>query len=128
MPYLIPAAYLPMLHFQQQMQHMLYAPLPVYGAVLMNADGTPSLQPIPTIFTQQQIRMAAAGAGTGTGPAAAAGVAATPNAQEIAARDQRRAASLWLLMKLAFGVYLFSQNGSIERIVLLHIAALVIFL
>ncbi|KAF9286239.1 hypothetical protein BGZ68_003078 [Mortierella alpina] len=127
MPYLIPAAYLPMLHFQQQMQHMQYAPLPVYGAVLMNADGTPSLQPIPTIFTQQQIRMAAAGAGTGTGPAAATGVAATPNAQEIAARDQRRAASLWLLMKLAFGVYLFSQNGSIERIVLLHIAALVIF-
>ncbi|KAF9954530.1 hypothetical protein BGZ72_004503 [Mortierella alpina] len=131
MPYLIPAAYLPMLHFQQQMQHMQhmqYAPLPVYGAVLMNADGTPSLQPIPTIFTPQQIRMAAAGAGAGTGPAAAPGVAATPNAQEIAARDQRRAASLWLLMKLAFGVYLFSQNGSIERIVLLHIAALVIFL
>ncbi|KAF9987353.1 hypothetical protein BGZ75_000710 [Mortierella antarctica] len=128
MPYLIPAAYLPMLHFQQQMQHMQYAPMPVYGAVLMNADGTPSLQPIPTIFTTQQIRMAAAGTGAGTGQAAAAGVAGAPNAQEIAARDQRRAASLWLLMKLAFGVYLFSQNGSIERIVLLHIAALVIFL
>ncbi|KAF9952614.1 hypothetical protein BGZ70_000553 [Mortierella alpina] len=107
MPYLIPAAYLPMLHFQQQMQHMQYAPLPVYGA---------------------QIRMAAAGAGAGTGQAAVAGAAGAPNAQEIAARDQRRAASLWLLMKLAFGVYLFSQNGSIERIVLLHIAALVIFL
>ncbi|KAF9575931.1 PRP38 pre-mRNA processing factor 38 domain-containing protein B [Mortierella alpina] len=128
MPYLIPAAYLPMLHFQQHMQHMPYAPLPLYGAVLMNADGTPSLQPIPTIFTPQQIRMAAAGAAPGTAQAAVAGVAGAPNAQEIAARDQRRAASLWLLMKLAFGVYLFSQNGSIERIVLLHIAALVIFL
>ncbi|KAF9134052.1 hypothetical protein BGW39_008271 [Mortierella sp. 14UC] len=62
--------------------------------------------------------------------AGAAVAADTPqqNAQEIAARDQRRAASLWLLMKLAFGIYLFGQNGSIERIVLLHIAALVIFL
>ncbi|KAF9907986.1 hypothetical protein EC991_010334 [Linnemannia zychae] len=49
-------------------------------------------------------------------------------AQDQAARGQRRAASLWLLLKLAFGVYLFSQNGSIERIVLLHIAALIIFL
>ncbi|KAG0207449.1 hypothetical protein BGX28_001330 [Mortierella sp. GBA30] len=113
MPYLIPAAYLPMLHLQQ-MQMQMYAPL-----LLMNPDGTPSLQHIP-VFTAQQAQMAAA---PGTGPGSP-----ERNAQEIAARDQRRAASLWLLMKLAFGVYLFSQNGSIERIVLLHIAALIIFL
>lgn len=59
---------------------------------------------------------------------AGAAVAPEGNAQDQAARGQRRAASLWLLLKLAFGVYLFSQNGSIERIVLLHIAALIIFL
>lgn len=60
--------------------------------------------------------------------AGAAAVAPEGNAQDQVARGQRRAASLWLLLKLAFGVYLFSQNGSIERIVLLHIAALIIFL
>jgi hypothetical protein len=102
-----------MLHFQQQMQQ-------TYGHVHILPDGTPflpSLQNINNPIADQ--------ARTGTAVAAD-----TPqqNAQEIAARDQRRAASLWLLMKLAFGVYLFGQNGSIERLVLLHIVALVIFL
>jgi hypothetical protein len=60
---------------------------------------------------------------------AGAAIAPEGNAQDqAAARGQRRAASLWLLLKLAFGVYLFSHNGSIERIVLLYVAALVIFL
>ncbi|KAF9356816.1 hypothetical protein BGX34_009739 [Mortierella sp. NVP85] len=120
MPYLVPAAYLPMLHQQQCMQQTrFFAPYPYYGAVMMNADGMPYLQPVPAAFMGDHTRAA-----TGDGVAAAA---ADGNAQDHA-RDQRRAASLWLLMKLAFGIYLFSQNGSIERIVLLHIAALIIFL
>ncbi|KAF9193231.1 hypothetical protein BGZ50_007629 [Haplosporangium sp. Z 11] len=119
MPYLIPAAYLPMLHLQQQM-HYNMAYYPYYSTAMgMNADGSMSFQHIPTFATGAQVRAAAAGA---------AGAEEDRNAQENAAREQRRAASLWLLMKLAFGVYLFSQNGSIERIVLLHIAALIIFL
>ncbi|KAF9929388.1 hypothetical protein FBU30_001592 [Linnemannia zychae] len=60
--------------------------------------------------------------------AGAAAILPEENARDQAGRGQRRAASLWLLLKLAFGVYLFSQNGSIERIVLLHIVALIIFL
>ncbi|KAG0228654.1 hypothetical protein B0O80DRAFT_452979 [Mortierella sp. GBAus27b] len=116
MPYLVPAAYMPMLyqqHFMQQTPHMYY------GALMMNADGRPYFQPA---MMGNQPHVATAGPGEGLA------AAAEGNAQENAARDQRRAASLWLLMKLAFGVYIFSQNGSIERIVLLHIAALVIFL
>ncbi|KAG0353279.1 hypothetical protein BC939DRAFT_506389 [Gamsiella multidivaricata] len=130
MPYLVPAAYLPMLQHQHCMQqaHQFSTPHPYFGAVMMNPDGTPYFQHIPTVM------MGAAGIGAGAqqGNTAAAGPgvagAVDGNAQDNAARDQRRAASLWLLMKLAFGVYLFSQNGSIERIVLLHIAALIIFL
>ncbi|KAF9104756.1 hypothetical protein BGX27_009952 [Mortierella sp. AM989] len=115
MPYLVPAAYLPLLAHQHNLQQLT---LSHYGAYMANPDGTTSFQHVPT-------------AALGATPAAAGGPAAPgpeENAQEIAAREQRRAASLWLLMKLAFGVYLFSQNGSIERILLLHIAALIIFL
>ncbi|KAF9988354.1 hypothetical protein BGZ65_006803 [Modicella reniformis] len=119
MPYLVPAVYLPMLHQQQCMQQThFFAPYPYYGTFMMNADGTPYFQPISMGDHAR--------AATGPGEGAAAG--ADGNVQDNAARDQRRAASLWLLMKLAFGVYLFSQNGSIERIVLLHITALIIFL
>ncbi|CAG8553761.1 4728_t:CDS:2 [Ambispora leptoticha] len=49
-----------------------------------------------------------------------------PN-NDIGARNRRRAATFWLLLKLGFLVYIFSQNASIERIILLHIFALVIF-
>ncbi|KAG0254624.1 hypothetical protein BG011_005622 [Mortierella polycephala] len=123
MPYLTPAAYLPMLHLQQQMQYNM-AYYPYYNTAMgMNADGSMSFQHIPAFATGVQFP---AGAAAATG--GAAGAEEDRNAQENAAREQRRAASLWLLMKLAFGVYLFSQNGSIERIVLLHIAALIIFL
>jgi len=66
--------------------------------------------------------------GQAGGAAAVAAGGRELNARDLAVRDQRRAASLWLFLKLAFGVYLFSQNGSIERIVLLNIAALIIFL
>ncbi|GBC05327.1 hypothetical protein RclHR1_06180012 [Rhizophagus clarus] len=45
-----------------------------------------------------------------------------------AARNQRRAATLWLVVKLGFLVYVFSQNASAERMILLYISALVIFL
>ncbi|CAB4399994.1 unnamed protein product [Rhizophagus irregularis] len=45
-----------------------------------------------------------------------------------AARNQRRAATLWLVVKLGFLVYIFSQNASAERMILLYISALVIFL
>ncbi|KAF9353668.1 hypothetical protein BGX26_008577 [Mortierella sp. AD094] len=111
MPYLVPAAYLPLLMHQHNLQQVLSH----YGAYMTNPEGTTSFQHAPT-----------------AGGAAAGGAAAAPgpeeNAQEMLARHERRAASLWLLMKLAFGVYLFSQNGSIERILLLHIAALIIFL
>ncbi|KAF8978347.1 hypothetical protein BGZ46_006583 [Entomortierella lignicola] len=112
MPYLVPATYLPILMHQHNLQQAISH----YGAYMMSSDGMASFQHTPA---------------AGHGAAAAAGAAvpgAEQNAQDIAARDQRRAASLWLLMKLAFGVYLFSQNGSIERILLLHIAALIIFL
>ncbi|KAF9438270.1 hypothetical protein BGZ76_008911 [Entomortierella beljakovae] len=110
MPYLVPAAYLPLLMHQHNLHHVLSQ----YGAYMPN----PSFHPAP----------GGQAAATTNGSPAAVAPAPELNAQEIAARDQRRAASLWLLMKLAFGVYLFSQNGSIERILLLHIAALVIFL
>ncbi|KAG9287451.1 hypothetical protein G9A89_023823 [Geosiphon pyriformis] len=43
-------------------------------------------------------------------------------------RNRRRAATFWLVLKLGFLVYLFSQNASVERIILLHIFALVVFL
>ncbi|KAF9090015.1 hypothetical protein BGX29_011705 [Mortierella sp. GBA35] len=112
MPYLVPAVYLPLLHYQQMQL--------AYGQFPLHPDGSPFLNPLlqnnPAIADQAR-----------TG-AAVAPETPQQNAQEIAARDQRRAASIWLLMKLAFGVYLFGQNGSIERIVLLHIAALIIFL
>jgi hypothetical protein len=45
-----------------------------------------------------------------------------------AARNQRRVATLWLVVKLGFLVYIFSQNASAERMILLYISALVIFL
>ncbi|CAG8505942.1 3561_t:CDS:2 [Acaulospora morrowiae] len=48
--------------------------------------------------------------------------------QDVAARNQRRAATLWLIVKLFFLVYIFSQNASAERMILLYIFALVIFL
>ncbi|KAF9903758.1 hypothetical protein EC991_003406 [Linnemannia zychae] len=112
MPYLVPAVYLPMLHYQQMQQ--------TYGHFQFLPDGT-LLQNISNNNSNPIADQARAGA-------AVAADAPQQNAQEIAARDQRRAASLWLLMKLAFGIYLFGQNGSIERIVLLHIAALIIFL
>ncbi|KAG0276767.1 hypothetical protein BGZ96_003161 [Linnemannia gamsii] len=112
MPYLAPSYYMPLLHMQQ-------------FAISAHASATPPSgpgfnSPVNELHQQNQPqsqREAEAGAGAPEG-----------NAQDQAARGQRRAASLWLLLKLAFGVYLFSQNGSIERIVLLHIAALIIFL
>ena len=119
MPYLVPAVYLPMLHYQQMQQ--------IYGQFQFLPDGTPFLPSFQNInITNSNINNPIADQAR----AGAAVAAETPqqNAQEIAARDQRRAASLWLLMKLAFGIYLFGQNGSIERLVLLHIEALVIFL
>ncbi|KAG0029500.1 hypothetical protein BGZ81_003730 [Podila clonocystis] len=118
MPYLIPAASLSLLH----LQHMhMYS----HGSIITNQDGTP-LYHIPTYMDPaHQANIAAIAAAVNTNRP----IEVPPlNAQEIAARDQRRAASLWLIMKLAFAVYLFSQNGSLERIVLLHIAALIIFL
>ncbi|KAF9140070.1 hypothetical protein BG015_001803 [Linnemannia schmuckeri] len=117
MPYLAPTVYLPILHYQQMQQ--------TYGQVQFLPDGTPFLPSLQNINNNNINNPIADQARAG-----AAVAADTPqqNAQEIAARDQRRAASLWLLMKLAFGIYLFGQNGSIERLVLLHIAALVIFL
>ncbi|KAG0087553.1 hypothetical protein BGZ92_007230 [Podila epicladia] len=118
MPYLIPAASLSLLH----LQHMhMYS----HGSTIMTQDGTP-LYHIPAYMDPaHQANIAAIAAAVNTNRP----IEVPPlNAQEIAARDQRRAASLWLIMKLAFAVYLFSQNGSLERIVLLHIAALIIFL
>ncbi|KAF9547802.1 hypothetical protein EC957_007748 [Mortierella hygrophila] len=118
MPYLVPAVYLPMLHYQQMQQ--------TYGQFQFLPDGAPflphqNINSINSNINNPIVDQARAGA-------AVAAEAPQQNAQEIAARDQRRAASLWLLMKLAFGIYLFGQNGSIERLVLLHIVALVIFL
>ncbi|KAF8945432.1 hypothetical protein BGZ47_002627 [Haplosporangium gracile] len=110
MPYLVPAVYLPMLHYQQMQQ--------TYGQFQFLPNGTPFLPSLQNINNNNS-----------SNPIAAVTTdMPQQNAQEIAARDQRRATSLWLLMKLAFGIYLFGQNGSIERLVLLHIAALVIFL
>ncbi|KAF0447595.1 homocysteine-responsive endoplasmic reticulum-resident ubiquitin-like domain member 2 protein [Gigaspora margarita] len=48
--------------------------------------------------------------------------------QDAAARNQRRAATLWLIVKLGFLVYIFSQNASTERMILLYFMAFVIFL
>ncbi|KAI1294312.1 hypothetical protein EDD11_008190 [Mortierella claussenii] len=124
MPYLVPAAYMPILHHQHCVQQMQAH----YGQYMGGAEGTSLFQAAPmggaaADGTAGADARAGAGAGAGAGQGVLDG-----NARENAVRDQRRAASLWLLMKLAFGVYLFSQNGSIERIVLLHIAALIIFL
>ncbi|KAK3842321.1 MAG: hypothetical protein J3R72DRAFT_421365 [Linnemannia gamsii] len=111
MPYLAPSYYLPLLHVQQ---HAVGG----YAATTL-PSGTGFNSPVIGLQQQNQPQ-----------PQREAGEGVVPegNAQDHAARGQRRAASLWLLLKLAFGVYLFSQNGSIERIVLLHIAALIIFL
>ncbi|KAG0371889.1 hypothetical protein BGX24_001042 [Mortierella sp. AD032] len=111
MPYLAPSYYLPLLHMQQ---HAVGG----YAAVAL-PSGTGFNSPVIGLQHQNQPQPQRD---------AGAGVVPEGNAQDNAARGQRRAASLWLLLKLAFGVYLFSQNGSIERIVLLHIAALIIFL
>ncbi|KAG0375425.1 hypothetical protein BGX24_009134 [Mortierella sp. AD032] len=119
MPYLVPAVYLPMLHYQQMQQ--------TYGQVQYFADGTPFLPSLHNINNHSHSNNPIADQAR-AGATVAAADTPQQNAQEIAARDQRRAASLWLLMKLAFGVYLFGQHGSIERIVLLLIAALIIFL
>ncbi|KAG0050144.1 hypothetical protein BGZ83_005064 [Gryganskiella cystojenkinii] len=146
MPYLVPAAYMPMLHLHQQMQINTTYPY-LSSPLVINADGTTTFyQNIPPyqMGNMTGAQTAAAGPGLthgvgqtqggvagqpGATPVAGAAVAGRElNAQDLAARDQRRAASLWLFLKLAFGVYLFSQNGSIERIVLLNIAALIIFL
>ncbi|CAG8621001.1 25456_t:CDS:2 [Gigaspora rosea] len=43
--------------------------------------------------------------------------------QDAAARNQRRAATLWLIVKLGFLVYIFSQNASTERMILLYFMA-----
>ncbi|KAF8924537.1 hypothetical protein BGZ58_001693 [Dissophora ornata] len=124
MPYLVPAASLPILHHQHCMQQAHhFSPYSYYGAFAVNAEGTPYFHHAPPAGMGDHAHV-----GTGPGQGAVAAVAADGNVQDNAARDQRRAASLWLLMKLAFGVYLFSQNGSIERIVLLHVAAFIIFL
>ncbi|KAF8938325.1 hypothetical protein BGZ47_008639, partial [Haplosporangium gracile] len=110
MPYLAPSYYIPLLHMQQ---------FAIFGhAAAISSSGLGFNSPVNELHQQNQPQ-----------PQREAGAAVAPerNAQDQAARGQRRAASLWLLLKLAFGVYLFSQNGSIERIVLLHIAALIIF-
>ncbi|KAF9126277.1 hypothetical protein BGX30_015306 [Mortierella sp. GBA39] len=111
MPYLAPSYYIPHLHMQQFAISGHPAAIPPSGSGFNS--------PVNGLHQQNQPQ-----------PQREAGAAVAPeeNAQDQAARGQRRAASLWLLLKLAFGVYLFSQNGSIERIVLLHIAALIIFL
>ncbi|KAF9550978.1 hypothetical protein EC957_010745 [Mortierella hygrophila] len=111
MPYLAPSYYIPHLHMQQ---------FAISGhPTAIPRSGLGFNSPVNGLHQQNQPQ-----------PQREAGAAVAPegNAQDQAARGQRRAASLWLLLKLAFGVYLFSQNGSIERIVLLHIAALIIFL
>ncbi|RHZ56084.1 hypothetical protein Glove_406g55 [Diversispora epigaea] len=48
--------------------------------------------------------------------------------QDAGARNQRRASTFLLILKLIFLVYIFSQNASAERMILLYICALVIFL
>ncbi|KAG9067297.1 hypothetical protein KI688_012080 [Linnemannia hyalina] len=111
MPYLAPSYYIPHLHMQQ------FAISGHPAAIPPSELGFNS--PVNGLHQQNQPQPQRE---------AGAAVALEGNAQDQAARGQRRAASLWLLLKLAFGVYLFSQNGSIERIVLLHIAALIIFL
>ncbi|KAG0204944.1 hypothetical protein BGX33_008185 [Mortierella sp. NVP41] len=111
MPYLAPSCYIPLLHMQQQFG--------MTGPTTTAPQSGPAFNSPVNGLQQQNQPQREAGAGA---------VAPDGNAQDQAARGQRRAASLWLLLKLAFGVYLFSQNGSIERIVLLHIAALIIFL
>ncbi|KAF9116791.1 hypothetical protein BGW39_002575 [Mortierella sp. 14UC] len=91
MPYLAPSYYMPLLHMQQH----------AFGYnSSVNALHQQQQQDLPQ--PQQE--------------AGGAAIAPEGNVQDQAARGQRRAASLWLLLKLAFGVYLFSQNGSIERI------------
>ncbi|KAK3833807.1 MAG: hypothetical protein JOS17DRAFT_773419 [Linnemannia elongata] len=109
MPYLAPSYYIPLLHMQQF----------AISEYAIPPSGPGFNSPVNGLHQQNQPQLQRE-----------AGAAAAPegNGQDQAARGQRRAASLWLLLKLAFGVYLFSQNGSIERIVLLHIAALIIFL
>ncbi|KAF9416179.1 hypothetical protein BGZ94_010292, partial [Podila epigama] len=135
MPYLVPATTMALLNYQQMwiLQPQLHFS-PYRPFIAAGQDNTPLYHIPPTYLDPTTAAAAASGtpghtASAGAAPAAAAQAMPPPlNAQEIAARDQRRAASLWLIMKLAFAVYLFSQNGSIERIVLLHIAALIIFL
>jgi len=55
-------------------------------------------------------------------------VAPVVEQHDNAARNQRRVTTLWLIVKLGFLVYIFSRNASAERMILLYISALVIFL
>ncbi|KAG0265350.1 hypothetical protein BG011_004895 [Mortierella polycephala] len=117
MPYLIPMSSLPLLHHQHNIPGGY-----ISSPMLLNPDGTMARYPHASVQQQRQQQQQQ----QQTGAAAVNGM--QENIQENARRDQRRAASLWLFLKLVFGVYIFSQNGSFERIVLLHLAALIIFL
>ncbi|KAF9179607.1 hypothetical protein BGZ51_006816 [Haplosporangium sp. Z 767] len=120
MPYLIPMFSLPLLHHQHNVPEGY-----ISSPMLLNPDGTMARYSYASVQQQQQ-QQHDHQQQQQTGAAAVNGI--QENIQENARRDQRRAASLWLFLKLAFGVYIFSQNGSFERIVLLHLAALIIFL
>lgn len=108
MPYLVPYSYLPLIQLQQRSPFpALYAPGDLSQQYLADSRDR-------TLHRQEYHNLDAP--------------AQDGREQDHAPRDQRRAAALWLFLKLAFGVYVFSQNGSIERIVLLHVAAFIIFL
>ncbi|KAJ3416714.1 hypothetical protein HDV05_000544 [Chytridiales sp. JEL 0842] len=107
------------------------APAPDAAPAAPPALNNPAAPPPPP---PPQNNAAAGGMVAAAGPGAGAfGMLAAPADDEFGPPANANAAAnpqnqLWLLAKLAFAVTLFSQNASTTRTVILHVAAILIFL
>ncbi|CAI2189764.1 6119_t:CDS:2, partial [Funneliformis geosporum] len=112
---------------QNQSQQPLQQPFSIpMGYYYVTINGLPYLMPIqypfPYTYSYQILQ---------TQPIVQPQPNVAPVAEhqhDNAARNQRRANTLLLVVKLGFLVYIFSQNASAERMILLYISALVYFL
>ncbi|RUP46140.1 hypothetical protein BC936DRAFT_147304 [Jimgerdemannia flammicorona] len=107
----------------------------------INMSGYPYLAPIPSGYPllphyhelmvhyaqQQQLAAVLAHANTNL-PAPAVPAVPDNNPVALAERRARRSSAVWLAIKLVFMLFVLGQNASIERIIVLHVVAIVIFL
>ncbi|KAJ3036381.1 hypothetical protein HDV00_002797 [Rhizophlyctis rosea] len=129
MPHLLPAQYPFPPHIPGLVPPPAAAPAP--HAVPQHQPAPPPPQP------QQPAPAAPAAPAPNPAPANAAAAAFGLNAAAAAPPDEFGAAAgganriqnaIWLLIKMTFLLYLFNQNASLERMILLNVIALVIFL